>query len=192
MISDLVPDAKTWDRFAAPPWTEHSDPWRQLDEQLPPDHLAREIRDAMPLLDLSPLYATYRGRGKAPHRPDLMLAIVLFELRRGKRKPSQWYQDTHETYPLWWLGCGIRPARSCWYDFRDRAGAYLDTLNATLLHQAVEASHLAAVARPLERGVLLDEGVGDHLLGHRPTPLHGVAVELEDLEARRLPDRGRA
>lgn len=45
-------------------------------------------------LDLAPLYTTYRGRGKAPHRPDLMLAIVLFELRRGKRQPSPWHQDT--------------------------------------------------------------------------------------------------
>ena len=40
-------------------------------------------------LDLIPLYGTYSGWGKAPHRPDLMLAIVLFELRCGKRQSSQ-------------------------------------------------------------------------------------------------------
>ena len=40
-----------------------------------------------------------------------MLAIVLFELRRGQRKPSQWFQDTHENCALWWLGFGIRPSR---------------------------------------------------------------------------------
>ena len=178
MISDLVPDAKTWDRFAAPPWTEHSESWRQLDEQLPPDHLAREIRDAMPLLDLSPLYATYRGRGKAPHRPDLMLAIVLFELRRGKRKPSQWYQDTHETYPLWWLGFGIRPARSCWYDFRDRADAYLDTLNATLLHQAVEAGVSTA-----ERGALDGSAVAANASRRRLLNSERLEKRLQQLEA---------
>jgi hypothetical protein len=100
-------------------------------------------------LDLAPLYQTYSGRGKAPHRPDLMLAIVLFELRRGQRHPSQWYRDTHENYPLWWLGFGIRPARSCWYAFRDRAGADVDTLNAQLLYQAVEAELTRA-----ERGAL--------------------------------------
>jgi hypothetical protein len=97
-------------------------------------------------LDLAPLDTTYRGRGKAPHRPDLMLAIVLFELRRGKRQPNQWHQDTLETYPLWWLGFGIHPSRSCWYEFRDRAGAYVDTLNTQLLHQAVEAE-LTTAAR---------------------------------------------
>ena len=113
MIVDPTPDAKTFARFAEPPWNEHAERWRELDEKLPCDHLAREIRDAMPHLDLAPLYRTYSGVGKAPHRPDLMLAIMLFELRRGKPKPSQWYQDTHENYPLWWLGFGIRPARSC-------------------------------------------------------------------------------
>jgi len=30
-----------------------------------------EIRDAMPHLDLTPLYCTYHGLGKAPYRPDL-------------------------------------------------------------------------------------------------------------------------
>jgi hypothetical protein len=43
---------------------------------------------------------SYGGHGKAPHRPDLRLAIVLFETRRGQRKPSQWFQDTHENWAL--------------------------------------------------------------------------------------------
>jgi hypothetical protein len=138
MISESSSHAKVPARFAQAPWNEHTECWRQLDEQLPRDHLAREIRAAMAYLDLSPLYHTYSGRGKAPPRPDLMLAIALFELRRGQRHPGQWYRDTHENYPLWWLGYGIRPSRSCWYEFRDRAGAYVDTLNSQLLHQAVE------------------------------------------------------
>ena len=96
MVDNTLHDTRAGTRFAAPPWNEQSAPWRQLDTQLPPDHLAREIRQAMPRLDLTALYNSYAGRGKAPHRPDLMLAVVLFELRRGQRKPSQWWQDTHE------------------------------------------------------------------------------------------------
>jgi len=90
MIIDPSPDAKILARFAQAPWNEHTALWRQLNEQLPHDHLARQIREAMVHLDLAPLYQTYSGRGKAPHRPDLMLAIVLFELQRGQRHPSQW------------------------------------------------------------------------------------------------------
>jgi Transposase DDE domain len=63
---------------------------------------------------------------------------VLFERRRGQRQPSQWCQDTYENSALWWLGFGIRPSRSGWYEFRARAGSCIDTLNAHLLHQAVD------------------------------------------------------
>jgi hypothetical protein len=149
MISEPLPHAKIPARFAQAPWNESTELWRQRDAPLPHDHLARQIRNAMAHLDLAPLYQTYRGRGKAPHRSDLMRAIVLFELRRGQRHPSQWYRDTHESYPLWWLGFGIRPSRSCWYVCRDCAGAYVDTLNAQLLHEAVEAERTTA-----ERGAL--------------------------------------
>jgi hypothetical protein len=72
------------------------------------------MRQAITHLDLTELNDSYAGRGKAPHGPDLMLAIVLFALRRGQRQPSQWFQDTYENRALWWLGCGIHPSRSCW------------------------------------------------------------------------------
>src|SRR5438270_115006 len=149
MVGDPCHDAKTVVHFAEPPWNVQSAPWRQIDAELPHDHLAREIRQAMTHLDLTVLYDSYAGRGKAPHRPDLMLAIVLFETRRGQRKPSQWFQDTQENCALWWLGFGMRPSRSCWYEFRDRTGSYLDTLNEHVLHQAVEEE----VSR-VERGAL--------------------------------------
>jgi hypothetical protein len=100
MVGKLSPKTKPVVRFAEPPWNEQSAPWRQIDAQLPQDHLAREIRQAMAQLDLTALYDSYTGRGKAPHRPDLMLAIVLFELQRGQRQPSQWCQDTHENCAL--------------------------------------------------------------------------------------------
>ncbi len=178
MISDLPHHAKIPARFAQAPWNESTEFWRQLDEQLPHDHLARQIRNAMAHLDLQPLYQTYSNRGKAPHRPDLMLAIVLFELRRGQRHPSQWYRDTHENYTLWWLGFGIRPARSCWYVFRDRAGAYVDTLNAQLLHQAVEVELTTA-----ERGALDGSAVAANASRRRLINQERLEQRLEQLEA---------
>jgi hypothetical protein len=177
MISDLLSHAKVPARFAQAPWNEQTAFWCQLDEQLPHDHLAREIRSAMVHLDLAPLYDTYSGRGKAPHRPDLMLGIVLFELRRAQRHPSQWYRDTHESYPLWWLGFGIRPARSCWYEFRDRAGAYVDALNAQLLHQAVEMELTTA-----ECGALDGSAVAANASRRRLLNQERLDQRLEQLE----------
>ena len=122
MVGDQCPDAKTVVHFAEPPWNVQSAPWRQIDAQLPQDHLAREIRQAMTHLAFTSLYVSYAGRGQAPHRPDLLLAIVLFATRRGQRKPSPWFQDTHEHGALWWLGFGMRPSRRGWDAWRDRTG----------------------------------------------------------------------
>ena len=177
MINELSHDAKTSMRFAEPPWNEASVQWRQLDVRLPSKHLAREIRDAMVHLDLTPLYNTYAGLGKAAYRPHLMLAMVLFELRRGRQRPSQWYQDTHENYVLWWLGFGICPSRTCWYEFRDRAGAYVDLLNAHLLHRAVDEGMTTA-----ERGALDGSAVAANASRRRLLHDERLQKRLQQLE----------
>jgi len=71
-------DAKTSTRFAEPPWSEHSEPWLELDAQLPPDHLARDIRGALAHLNLTPLYLTVWRAGQSlppagPHVGDCVL-----------------------------------------------------------------------------------------------------------------------
>ena len=183
MVGKSSPEAKVVALFAEPPWNEHSAPWRQIDAQLSQDHLAREIRQAMTHLDLTSLYASYAGRGKAPYRPDLMLAIVLFELRRGQRQPSQWFQDTHENCALWWLGYGIRPSRSCWYEFRDRTGPSLDRLNRHVLHQAVEAE-----LTQVERGALDGSAVAANASRRRLLNAERLQQRLHQLEAVRHDD----
>ena len=178
MIIDLTPHAKISTRFAAPPWTQQSERWRELDEKLPGDHLAREIREAMSHLNLEPLYRTYRGLGKVPHRPDLMLAIVFFELRRGQTKPSQWYRDTQENYPLLWLGLGIQPSRSSWYEFRHRTGPCLDSLNASLLHQALDNDLTTA-----RRGALDGSAIAANASKRRLINGERLQQRLEEIEA---------
>jgi transposase len=139
MVGKPSPNIKPVVRFAEPPWNAQSAPWRQIDAPLPPEHLAREMRQAMTHLDVTEISASYAGRGKAPHRPDVMLAIVLCALRRGQRQPSKWCQDTQEHCALWWLGSGLRPSRSGWYALRDRTGPSVDRLNRHVLHQALDA-----------------------------------------------------
>jgi len=183
MVRKSSPEATRVARFAEPPWNEQSAPWRQIDAQLAQDHLAREIRQAMTHLDLTSLYASYAGRGKVPHRPDLMLAIVLFELRRGQRQPSQWFRDTHENCALWWLGFGIHPARSCWYEFRDRLGPYLDTCNEQVLHQAIEEE-----VSGVTRGALDGSAVAANASPRRLINDERLHQRLEQLTAARHAD----
>ena len=183
MVGDQCHAAKTVAHFAEPPWNVQSAPWRQIDAQLPHEHLAREMRQTMTHLDLPPLYASYAGRGKAPHRPDLRLAIVLFELRRGQRQPSPWFQDTPETCALWWLGFGIRPARSCWYEFRDRTGPYVDRLHRHVLHQAVDAE-----LTRVERGALDGSAVAANASRRRLLNAERLQQRVHHLEAAREDD----
>src|SRR5262245_8535494 len=69
------------DRFAVPPWDRQSPEWLAIDDDLPADHLARAIDEAVDRLDLTDLFASSAGFGSKPHRPDLMLKIVLDEMQ---------------------------------------------------------------------------------------------------------------
>jgi transposase len=124
-------------RFATPPWA-HRDPQRQeLEQRLPPDHLARRIDQAVNRLDLTDLHAAYAGTGSPPYPPGLLLRAVLYEVQRGQHSPAAWHRDAHESGPLRWLLRGCTPSRSGWYAFRDRLGPQLDELNRQVLHQVV-------------------------------------------------------
>jgi hypothetical protein len=76
------------------------------------------------------------------------------------------------------LGYGIRPSRSCWYEFRDRAGAYVDTLNSQLLHQAVEQELTQA-----ERGALDGSAVAANASRRRLITQERLEQRLEQLDA---------
>jgi hypothetical protein len=123
-------------RFADPPWNEQSAYWQKLDREVADDHVARSVVEAVKSLDLKPLYDSYLGVGSPPIRPDLMLRMVLIETRMGRPQPTQWFRDARENDVLKWAGFGIRPSRSCWYDFADRIAPMLDHWNAEVLQNA--------------------------------------------------------
>ncbi len=123
-------------RFADPPWNEQSEEWQMWDRLVPEDHPARAVLAAMKQLDLTPLFALYLGAGIPPIRPDLMLAVVLIEMRLGRPRPSQWFRDARENIVIQWAGFGIQPSRTCWYDFADRIAPLLEPWNAAVLHLA--------------------------------------------------------
>ena len=124
-------------RFASPPWDRHSPDWQRLDAKLPADHLARRVDRAVAQLDLRAVFAAYAGTGSHAHRPDLILKAVLYEVRRGRRSPAQWWEDLLLDDACQWLAFGVRPARSRLYAFRDRLGPLLLRLHNQLIGAAV-------------------------------------------------------
>jgi transposase len=143
-------DLPALDRFAAPPWDRSSPQWIAIDDDLPADHLARVIDEAVDQLDLTPLFASYAGVGSRAHRPDLMLKIVLYEIQTGQRSPARWACDAGDRRCLMWLGLGGVPGRSRWYDFRDRLGPLLETFHRQVLGWALARGLTTAKAGSLD------------------------------------------
>jgi len=151
------------DRFAAPPWNRTSAEWIAIDDTLPADHLARLIDEAVDQLDLTPLFASYAGVGSRAHRPDLMLKIVLYEIQTGHHSPAQWARDAGDRRSLLWLGWGIVPSRSRWYDFRDRVGPLLMTFHRQVLGRAV-AQGLTTASKGSLDGTIIAANASRHRL----------------------------
>ena len=125
-------------RFAEPPWDEHTPRWQEIDQDLPAEHLARQIDQAVEGLDLAGLFATYSGRGSRALWPDLLLRLVLYEMQRGRLSPAEWFLDARENEPAQWLLFGMRPTRTAWYEFADRLERFWDEWNEQVLHKAQE------------------------------------------------------
>ena len=134
----LAADPCLSDRFAPPPWSADSPAWQRLDQKIPPDHLARRIDRAVDRLDLTPLFDSYAGTGSQPYRPDLLLKVVLYELRQGQPSPAQWAEAARWHEVVQWLGRGIQPSRSRWYAFCERLGPFVDAWHQQVVDDALE------------------------------------------------------
>jgi transposase len=172
------------DRFAPRPWDHRSPEWRAIDDDLPADHLARVIDEVVDRLDLTDLFASYAGVGSRPHRPDLLLKIVLYEIRTGHHSPAQWAEDARDRRCLLWLGRGIKPSRSRCYAFRDRIGARLDDWNRQVLQAAVAQGLTTAKSGSLD-GTL----IAARASRHRLINLARLDRRLEELDRAIAADR---
>jgi transposase len=152
-----------------------------LAQDLGPDHLARQIVRAVERLDLRAFLASFRGQGSLPYRPDLLLRVVLFEMRAGRPRPAQWHKDATESVPVRWLLQGYKPSRSVWYTFRDRLAPWLEALNEHVLAQAV-AGGLTAAARGALDGTLIAADASRHRLLNEAT-LHKRVALLDQVVA---------
>jgi transposase len=115
----------TRSKFALPPWQDDDPDRLAFNAELGEDHVARLFERAVHDLDLAPLLASYSGKGRQAHRPDLLLRVVLFEMHCGRQSPSQWHADLREQIPLRWLARGLKPALSVLYDFRKRLEPFI-------------------------------------------------------------------
>jgi transposase len=172
-------------RFRKPPWHDTHLAKLDIELRLEPDHLARTCERGVDLLDTGVLYATYGNTGSAAHSPARLLAVVLYEIRRGRHTPAQWHRDARECEPVRWLLRGSKVARSCWYSFRDRVAPLLLDFHRQVLAQAQDAS-MTPATRAADDGTLVAANASRHKVVNLAT-LEKRAVLLAAAMAEDLP-----
>ena len=184
MVKGVHPSDKL-ERFAPPPWSRQSHEWRLLDQHLDPEHLARRVDAAVDLLDLKPLFDSYRGVGKKALRPDLLLKLVLYEMQNNRPSPAQWAQDVSDSAAVRWLLLGLMPSRARLYDFRDRIARFLPLWNRSILRLAVTAKLTPASRASLDSSSVAAAASRRHLLnGQRLTHRRMILAEALESHAR--------
>src|SRR6516165_8037401 len=164
--------------FAEPPWNANSSEWLDLDRRLEPDHPVRRIaRLTHEELDLDALRCTYSGRGSRPHRPDLLLKLLLYEYSQARVQPMQWSVDLRDNMAVQWLTFGMKPSLTTLYEFRDRVQPLPEDLNQQVVRTAIEEGHTDGSC-----GALDGTSVAANATRHRMVNLRAVEERLEALD----------
>jgi transposase len=110
-----------------------------LDNQIDEGDLVRVISQLVDegVFKVEALFDVYSGRGSAPHPPDLLLKLALYEHCRGRTKPIQWHRDLKSDINVQWLTFGMNVAERTLYKFRDRVGPLLEGWHKQVLELAV-------------------------------------------------------
>jgi hypothetical protein len=149
-----------------------------LDRELDPTHPVRQIaRLTDEELNLESLRSIYSGRGSLPHRPDLLLKLLLYEHEVGRVQPVQWLRDLDENKAVQWLVYGMKSSKTALYDFRDRVQPLLRGFNRQVIKTAVDEGHTCG-----SRGALDGTSVAANASRHRMLKLETVEERLVQLE----------
>ena len=128
-------------------------------------------------LNLGVLRCTYSGRGSLPHRPDLLLKLLIYEHAQGRVQPVQWFKDVKENKAVQWLIFGIEPSQTTLYEFRDRVQPLLEELNQQVVRAAIDEERTSGSC-----GALDGTFVAANASRHRLLKLETVDKRLEQLE----------
>ena len=92
--------------------------WKEIDGKLPTDDVARVVERQVNQLDREQVDQMYRGVGRTPFDPLILLKMVLYQYLKGRQSPASWYEEARLNEAMQWLGRGYQPARRTWYEFR--------------------------------------------------------------------------
>ena len=107
-----------------------------------------------------------------------MLKMVVYQYLRGNQSPATWYDEAKLNKAMQWLGRGYEPARRTWYDFRDRAGKFVERVHHQIIHRALDEGILDPSVG-VQDGTAVAACASRHRMVNRPT----LEKRTEQLEA---------
>lgn len=122
----------------------------------------------MNLLNRADVDLVYRGSGSQAYDPMAMLKMVLYQYLKGNQSPATWYEEAQLNKAMQWLGRGYVPSRRAWYDFRDRAGQFIEQLHHQLIGRALD-EELLDPSVGVQDGTTVAACASRHRTVNRPT-----------------------
>ena len=80
-----------------------------LQDWLPQEHLARFVVEIVDRLDLSELERAYRGRGKTPYHPSVMVALLFYGYATGVFSSRKLEQATYDSVSFRYITANTHP-----------------------------------------------------------------------------------
>jgi transposase len=129
-------------------------------------------------LDREALDQAYRGSGSDPYDPIPLLKMVLYQYLKGNQSPACWVEEAQLNDAMRWLGRGYAPARTTWYEFRNRAGEFIEQVHQQIIARALEEELLDPTVG-VQDGTAVAACASRHRTMNRPT----LKKRIEQLDA---------
>lgn len=89
-----------------------------ISEALPAEHLARFVVDVVAQLDLTAIYARYRGRGGEAYAPEVLVALLFYGYTTGVFSSRKIEKATYEVLPFRYVAGNLHPDHDTLANFR--------------------------------------------------------------------------
>ena len=111
-----------------------------LQEWVPPGHLAHHVSDVVDALDLTAFYAPYEGDGRrnAPYEPSMMVKVLIYAYATGTFSSRAVARKLEEDVAFRMLAAGNFPQHRTVCEFRRRHLAEFSELFVGVVHVARE------------------------------------------------------
>jgi transposase len=150
----------------------------EIGELLNDDHPAKMVERQVNQLNRTELDQVYRGCGSSPYDPAALLKMVLYQYLKGNQSPARWFEEAQLNNAMRWLGRGYVPARRTWYEFRDRAGKFIEQVHQQIVGRALREELLDPTVG-VQDGTVVAACASRHRMVNRPT----LEKRIEQLDA---------